>query len=195
MIQETIFLLVEGLAIGFLLGIATMILFSEHLKRERVKPFCTYRLVGHPPELTSISQRRCQEMIDEQYKIPFTEMQRNRLNKRPKQMDGYDEKSIAMLTTQNNTQNGKSWVLRYEAETTIGSVEDCDIVLKEHTISGFHAQIVHHIQVVKMHEFAIFDYSSTNNTKLNGEPISGVASLKDGDQIQIGKSKFIFRRV
>jgi len=195
MIQETILLLVEGLAIGFLLGIGTMLLFSEHLRKERVKPSCAYRLAQQRPDLTPISRQHGHEMMQKQCKMPLAEMQRNRWNKRPKQMDRYDKKSVAMLTTQDGTQNGSSWLLRYEAETTIGSVKDCDIVLEEHDISRFHAQIVHRIHVVTTHDFAIFDYSSTNNTKLNGQPVNGVASLKDGDNIQIGKAQFIFRRV
>lgn len=195
MIQETILLLVEGLAIGFLLGIATMLLFSEHLRKEQVKPSCAYRLAEQRQDLTPISRQHGHEMIQKQCKIPLAEMQRNRWNKRPKEMDRYDEKSVGMLTTQEGTQNGRSWLLRYKAETTIGSVKDCDIVLEEDDISRLHAQIVHRIHVVRTHDFAIFDYSSTNNTKLNGQAINGVASLKDGDQVQIGKAEFIFRRV
>ena len=195
MIQGTILLLVEGLAIGFLLGIATMLLFSEHLRKEQVKPSCAYPLTEPRPDLTPISRQYGNEMTQKQCKIPLAEMQRNRWNKRPKQMDRYDKKSVAMLTTQDGTQNGRSWLLRHEAETTIGSVKDCDIVLEERDISRLHAQIVHRIHVVRTHDFAIFDYSSTNNTKLNGQPINGVASLKDGDQVQIGKAEFIFRRV
>lgn len=195
MIQETILLLVEGLAIGFLLGIATMLLFSEHLRKERVKPSCASSLAELRSDLTPISRQHAHEMIQKQCKIPLAEMQRNRWNKRPKQMDRYDEKSVAMLTAQEGKQNGSSWLLRYEAETTIGSVKDCDIVLEEDDISRLHAQIVHRIHVVRTDDFAIFDYSSTNNTKLNGQPINGVASLKDGDQVQIGKAEFIFRRV
>ena len=194
MIQETILLLVEGLAIGFLLGIATMLLFSEHLRKEQAKP-CVGRIAEPRRELTPISRQHGHEMIEKQSKMSLADMQRNRWNKRPKQMDRYDEKSVAMLTVQDGTQHGSSWLLRYEAETTIGSVKDCDIVLEENDISRIHAQIVHNIHVVTTHEFAIFDYSFTNNTKLNGQPVNGVASLKDGDQVQIGKTQFIFRRV
>ena len=195
MIQETILFLVEGLAIGFLLGIATMLLFSEHLRKEQAKPSCLGRFADSRRELTPLSRQHGHEMIQKQCKMSPAEMQRSRWNKRPRQMDRYDEKSTAMLIAQDGTQNGSSWRLRHKAETTIGSVKGCDIVLEEHNISRIHAQIVHNIHVVTTHQFAIFDYSSTNNTKLNGQPVNGVASLKDGDEVQIGQTQFIFRRV
>jgi hypothetical protein len=102
---------------------------------------------------------------------------------------------VAILKAQEGENEGRSWLLRYAASTSIGRFDDCDIAINDNDVSRLHAQITHRIEAASAHEFSIFDYSSTNGTIVNGEPISAVASLQDGDQIQIGKTEFIFRRV
>ena len=195
MIQQIILVLGEGLAIGFLLGIAAILLFSEHLQTEQVKCTCVARLAEPPQDLTPISRQHCSYSIQNQCELWLREIETVRHNKRRRQMADYNRTSVAILTAQDGTYQGDSWLLGYQAQTTIGSVKDCDIVIEDHDISRLHAQITHRINIITTHEFAIFDYSSTSNTRVNGQPINGVAFLKDGDQVQIGKREFLFRSV
>ena len=191
MIQQIILVLGEGLAIGFLLGIAAMLLFSEHFQTEQVKCTCVGRLAEPPQDLTPISRQHCSYSIQKQCQLSLAEIK----TKRRRQMADYNRTSVAILTGQDGIHQGDSWLLGYQAQTTIGSVKDCDIVIEDHDISRLHAQITHRINIITTHEFVIFDYSSTSNTRVNGLPINGVAFLKDGDQVQIGKREFLFRSV
>jgi hypothetical protein len=102
---------------------------------------------------------------------------------------------VAMLTAQNGGRNGQTWLLRQAASTTIGRFDDCDIAINDNGVSRLHAQITHRVDAATAHEFTIFDYSSTNGTMVNGQPINAVASLQDGDRVQIGNSSFLFRRI
>ncbi len=103
---------------------------------------------------------------------------------------------VAMLTLQ-TTERGrpKSWLLRQASTTTIGRFDDCDIAVDDNDVSRLHAQITHRTDAATAHEFTIFDYSSTNGTMINDQPISAVASLQDGDVIRIGNSSLMFRRI
>ncbi len=102
---------------------------------------------------------------------------------------------VAMLTAKNGERQGKTWVLRQASSTTIGRFDDCDIAIDDHGVSRLHAQITHRTDAATAHEFTIFDYSSTNGTLVNNQPINAVASLQDGDVILIGSTAFTFQRV
>ncbi|MDQ4076933.1 MAG: FHA domain-containing protein [Chloroflexota bacterium] len=102
---------------------------------------------------------------------------------------------VAVLTAKQGERSGQTWLLRQATSTTIGRFDDCDIAINDHGVSRLHAQITHRTDAATAHEFTIFDYSSTNGTMVNGQPINAVASLQDGDEIQIGDSSFIFHRV
>lgn len=83
---------------------------------------------------------------------------------------------------------GEYWPL-YQGSNTIGNSEDCDIVLREGTVSENHAELV--IRMMKNSgdvDAAIIDQRSTNGTMINGESIkiSEPKECVSGDVITIG---------
>lgn len=90
---------------------------------------------------------------------------------------------------------GKRWLLRSGESASIGRFDDNAIAIDDDEVSRLHAQISHRTDTGEVHEFTIFDYTSTNGTLVNGKPIRGVASLQDGDLIKIGNTELQFRRV
>ncbi|MCB0076651.1 MAG: FHA domain-containing protein [Anaerolineales bacterium] len=102
---------------------------------------------------------------------------------------------VAMLTALHGEEQGRSWLIRQGDTTTIGRLNDCDIIVSQANVSRLHAQVNHREGVSPSHEFTVFDYSSTNGTLVNEAPINTVASLKDGDEIGIGDQRFRFERV
>ncbi len=101
---------------------------------------------------------------------------------------------VAVLRATNGLRQGETFLLRPMGTLTIGRAEDADIVLNEEGVSRFHAQITHHFDSTSATEFALIDYSR-NGTLLNGRPVNAVASLQDGDLIQVGSTTFVFQRV
>ena len=63
------------------------------------------------------------------------------------------------------------------------------IVFDHKKISRWHAAIVR----LTEREFRLMDFDTTNGTWLNGRRISDPAILADGDMIQIGQARFMFR--
>lgn len=90
---------------------------------------------------------------------------------------------------------GKRWLLRSGESASIGRFDDNMIAIDDDQVSRLHAQISHRTDTGEVHEFTIFDYTSTNGTLVNGKPIRGVASLQDGDIVKIGNTELRFRRV
>ncbi len=90
---------------------------------------------------------------------------------------------------------GKRWLLRSGESASIGRFDDNLIAIADDEVSRLHAQISHRTDTGEVHEFTIFDYTSTNGTLVNGKPIRGVASLQDGDIVKIGNTELRFRRV
>jgi len=72
-------------------------------------------------------------------------------------------------------------------ETLIGRGKDCDIVLKDTTISRNHARIKK-----SKRDYSIIDLGSYNGTWVNGKSIQNV-TLRHNDQIKIGLTKLIFK--
>lgn len=71
--------------------------------------------------------------------------------------------------------------------TTIGRHRDCDIVLDDGTVSRYHAELR------RDHgRYAITDAGSLNGTYVNRRPVDH-AELSDGDELWIGKFRFVFR--
>lgn len=184
MILELIQVLGSGLMIGFLLGIAVMLLFQEYSQPkftgfpvpEMFPPHVKHRTVLSNP-LPEVEKKQEEDPVV--YLLP----------------PGQAGTPVAMLTAFEGIYKGLSWTLNYAASNTIGRFNDCDIALNDHSISRLHAQITHHITASNSNEFALFDYSRRNQTLVNGEPINAVASLRDGDQVQIGCMEFVFRRL
>jgi pSer/pThr/pTyr-binding forkhead associated (FHA) protein len=74
-----------------------------------------------------------------------------------------------------------------ESVTTIGRHRDCDIFLDDGTVSRYHAELRW-----QGGRYVIADTGSLNGTYLNRRPVDRVA-LTDGDELWIGKFRFIFR--
>jgi pSer/pThr/pTyr-binding forkhead associated (FHA) protein len=71
-------------------------------------------------------------------------------------------------------------------EVLVGRSAECDIIIDDVTVSRRHARISR-----KGMDLWIFDLDSLNGTYVNKKRIE-TAMLKNKDEIQIGKYKFIF---
>ena len=69
----------------------------------------------------------------------------------------------------------------------VGSHTSNDIVLNETTVSRYHATISR-----KLGRFVLTDLGSTNGTTVNGRRISGSTTLKRGDEVRFGATRFGF---
>jgi hypothetical protein len=80
-------------------------------------------------------------------------------------------------------------VLNLTHEVFIGRAPDCDLVIDSPKVSRHHARVARAGGAV-----FVEDLESSNGTRVNGERISK-AVLKDGDQIEIGRERFmVYRR-
>jgi len=75
-------------------------------------------------------------------------------------------------------------------QNIIGRGEQCHIQLEDSYASELHAIIAE-----KEGVFHAWDLGSKNGTKLNGEELLGHSELSDGDTIEIGKTKLVFKKV
>jgi DNA-binding NtrC family response regulator/pSer/pThr/pTyr-binding forkhead associated (FHA) protein len=73
-----------------------------------------------------------------------------------------------------------------QTQTTLGRIEDCDVVIADQNISRRHAMLVQLGQST-----AIMDLGSSNGTFVNLTPISR-CFLADGDEIRLGDSVLVF---
>jgi len=73
-------------------------------------------------------------------------------------------------------------------ETLIGRNPTTDITLLDEGISREHALI---LWDTDEQAFTIEDLQSTNGTKVNGKRVRS-AALQEGDEIQIGRTRFLF---
>lgn len=92
------------------------------------------------------------------------------------------------LVILNGSFEGMTYELRSE-ETMIGRNPTTDITLLDEGISREHALILFDDEDGI---YVIEDLQSTNGTKLNGKRIRS-AELNDGDEIQVGLTRFAFR--
>lgn len=73
--------------------------------------------------------------------------------------------------------------------TSIGRDEDCDVVIRDPTVSARHAEIV-----VRPETTTITNLMATNGTRVNGQQIQN-SELADGDVIRIGRVNLVFKDV
>ena len=73
--------------------------------------------------------------------------------------------------------------------STIGRDEDCDVVIRDATVSARHAEIV-----VRPETTTITNLMATNGTRVNGQQIQN-AELVDGDVLRIGQINLVFKDV
>lgn len=93
----------------------------------------------------------------------------------------------ARLLIRNGGFEGMTYDLAAD-ETLIGRNPTTDITLLDEGISREHALI---LWDEESDEFSVEDLQSTNGTKVNGKRVRS-ATLCDGDEIQIGHTRFQF---
>ena len=74
-------------------------------------------------------------------------------------------------------------------KTSIGRGDKNDLVIKDDTVSSYHADIKMNAEG----EFVIIDVDSANGILVNGEPRS-TETLNDGDLIELGSTQLRFKR-
>jgi hypothetical protein len=92
---------------------------------------------------------------------------------------------VGLLVVKRGPNAGSRFQLS-EGVTTIGRHPDSDIFLDDVTVSRRHAEIDH-----SEGGFVVTDAGSLNGTYLNRERIEK-ASLRSGDELQIGKFRLVF---
>lgn len=95
----------------------------------------------------------------------------------------------AKIVIANGGFDGMEYALTAE-ETLIGRNPTTDVTLLDENISREHALILFDAETGV---YTIEDLQSTNGTKVNGKGIRS-HELQDGDEIQIGHTKFQFVR-
>jgi transcriptional regulator with GAF, ATPase, and Fis domain len=91
---------------------------------------------------------------------------------------------MSTLLSKNGLHVGRRFVLK--ECTRIGRASDNEVVLNDHLVSRYHAEINRHEQ-----DYVLHDIGSLNGIKINSE-IHSRLKLNRGDMIQIGKTEFIF---
>ncbi len=96
------------------------------------------------------------------------------------------EPLLGFLYSISRTPYGEFWPL-YQGENTIGRNPDCDIVLAEESVSGFHGSILIQKQWGSQKTIAsIEDKGSKNGIGLNNVGVVGKQFCENGDRIFIG---------
>ena len=103
-------------------------------------------------------------------------------------MSGTDAPTCAVLVICNGGFEGMEYELSSE-ETIIGRNPTTDITLLDENISREHTIILWDAET---RGHTIEDLQSTNGTKVNGKRVRS-ADLQDGDEIEIGQTRFHFR--
>ena len=99
-----------------------------------------------------------------------------------------ERKLVGWLVSYTLNQNGKDFRL-YEGKNTIGTSENCDMCLvNDNSVSQKHLTILYRNKIFKFK-----DEFSTNGTYINNE-FSEEGELKDGDEIKVGNTVFLFRK-
>ncbi len=83
-------------------------------------------------------------------------------------------------------QTGELFALK-SGRCVVGTAPDCDVVLRDPSISGRHAEFS-----IAGRAYRVQDLGSTNGTYVNDKRISG-EELVDGDSIRLGRTNFKFK--
>lgn len=88
---------------------------------------------------------------------------------------------MAKLVILSEGMTGRTHELNVE-KTTVGRVEDNTLHIAEASVSSHHAEIL-----LRGSDVVVKDLNSTNGTFINGEQITGEATLKPGQILRLGK--------
>jgi DNA-binding winged helix-turn-helix (wHTH) protein len=94
--------------------------------------------------------------------------------------DCAENKELALLILYEGEEPGECWMLN-QNQIILGRDPDCDIVLADRQVSRQHATITRRTDG----EYIIQDCQSKNGTCVNGIPLEGEHTLRDGDEIQV----------
>ena len=108
---------------------------------------------------------------------------------KPLERQANDKNIKYLLTLLNVDLMSSSWILR-AGKYTIGRLSSHQIILDDVTVSRNHASI----EIIN-EDVKIYDNNSTNGVYINGNLIQNNASIKSGDQLQIGKFQLLFTKV
>jgi hypothetical protein len=78
-------------------------------------------------------------------------------------------------------------LFQLKGRVIVGSKDDCDVCIKDPSISGRHAEFI-----AARHGFKLNDLGSTNGTYVNDKRISST-ELVDGDSVKLGRTNFKFK--
>ncbi len=73
--------------------------------------------------------------------------------------------------------------------TLIGRGDDCDVIVRDRTVSARHAELV-----VRPEGVTVTNLMSTNGTRVNGDEVQS-AQLHDGDVLRLGGVSLVFKDV
>lgn len=98
--------------------------------------------------------------------------------------DGHYDQPV--LIGQTGPLNGNRW--KIQGDLMIGRDDECHIIISDRQVSRFHARISR-----LEDQIVLEDLASKNGTYLNGDLISEIHPLKDGDLLQVGLiQQFVF---
>ena len=110
--------------------------------------------------------------------------------KKPMSKVGYGSKKyLGYLLEKDGPHAGKKYEIYWDS-TNIGYADENSIVIDDPLISYRHAKIKK-----KKSGYMIYDLLSENGTFVNGRKVLRPLYLRDFDEIQLGKTKLIFRKV
>lgn len=96
----------------------------------------------------------------------------------------FAKKIQAVLIPVNSPENS---VVLSEKKVCLGRSSDCDVIVVDPGVSAKHCLIIY-----KSGDFYVKDLKSVNGTFVNGIPVS-YTKIGDGDILQLGEKKFIFK--
>jgi hypothetical protein len=101
--------------------------------------------------------------------------------------------SFAWLVIRDGPRAGKLFTLNPRG-TAIGRDPQCDIILDEESVSRQHAKFKAKKDKRDRDQYSIWDLASANGTFVNGKQVVK-QSLKDGDEVTVGRITLVFKQV
>ena len=96
-----------------------------------------------------------------------------------------EERALLILRTEDSAQK-MAYSIEKKGVTSIGRKPGNDIVLRDPSVSGYHAKIRFEDDA-----YFLYDFATTNGTRVNGKKIYR-KRIGDGDTIEIGGIAFVF---
>lgn len=100
--------------------------------------------------------------------------------------------SFAWLVIRDGPRAGQIFRLSGDG-TSVGRDSQCDVILDDDAVSRQHAKLRTEKNSDGESQFFIYDLATANGTKVNSESIVK-QSLLDGDLIEIGRTKLVFKK-